>query len=143
MWDGQGNRVNGGGKARRLGVSGVVAGAVRRDSTGHHRFMAESVAGSSDLANIDRLDRTERTAVLVDRLHAIVEELEEMHPGRKIPLDGHLVGSIGEAAAETLFELELVTTSSTGHDAVAADGRKVEIKATYGTKGVANPEDLP
>ncbi len=99
--------------------------------------MAKSVAGSSDLANIGRLDRTERTAVLVDRLHAIVEELEEMHPGRKFPLDGHLVGSIGEAAAGTLLDLELVPTSSTGHDAVAADGRKVEIKATYGKKGVA------
>lgn len=60
-----------------------------------------------------------------------------MHPGRKFPLDGHLVGSIGEAAAEALFELTLVDTSSTGHDAIAADGRKVEIKATYGTRSVA------
>ena len=60
-----------------------------------------------------------------------------MHPGRKFPLDGHLVGSIGEAAAEALFDLTLVAASSTGHDAVATDGRKVEIKATYGTRGVA------
>lgn len=60
-----------------------------------------------------------------------------MHPGRKFPLDGHLVGSIGEAAAEALFDLTLVTTSSTGHDALAADGTRVEIKATYGTRGVA------
>jgi hypothetical protein len=73
----------------------------------------------------------------VDRLHAIVTELEEMHPGRKFPLDGHLVGSIGEAAAEALFNLTLVAASSTGHDAIATDGRKVEIKATYGTRGVA------
>lgn len=86
---------------------------------------------------LNHRDRTARTAVLVDQLHAIVEELEEMHPGRKFPLDGHLVGSIGEAAAEFLFELSLVSASSTGHDAVAADGRKVEIKATYGTRGVA------
>jgi len=75
--------------------------------------------------------------VLVRQLHAIVQELEGMHPGRKFPLDGHLVGSIGEAAAEALFDLTLVETSSTGHDAIAADGRKVEIKATYGTRGVA------
>lgn len=60
-----------------------------------------------------------------------------MHPGRKFPLDGHLVGSIGEAAAEALFDLTLVAASSTGHDAMATDGRKVEIKATYGTRGVA------
>ena len=45
-------------------------------------------------------DRSARTAVLVDQLHAIVQLLEDMHPGRKFPLDGHLVGSIGEAAAE-------------------------------------------
>jgi hypothetical protein len=50
-----------------------------------------------------------------------------MHPGRRFPLDGHLVGSIGEAAAEALFDLTLVAGSSTGHDAVAGDGRKVEI----------------
>jgi hypothetical protein len=60
-----------------------------------------------------------------------------MHPGRKFPLDGHLVGSIGEAAAESMFDLKLVTASSTGHDGVAGDGRRVEIKATYGTRGVA------
>ena len=60
-----------------------------------------------------------------------------MHPGRKFPLDGHLVGSIGEAAAEALFDLRLVATSSTGHDAIAGDGRRVEIKATYGTRSVA------
>ena len=61
-----------------------------------------------------------------------------MHPGRKFPLNGHLVGSIGEAAAEALFDLTLVETSSTGHDAIAADGRKVEIKATYGN-GTRSP----
>lgn len=44
---------------------------------------------------------------------------------------------IGEAAAEVLFDLILVPASSPGHDGIAADGRKVEIKATYGTKGVA------
>ena len=60
-----------------------------------------------------------------------------MHPGRKFPLDGHLVGSIGEAAAEALFDIVLVPASSTGHDAIAADGRQVEIKATYGSSGVA------
>lgn len=60
-----------------------------------------------------------------------------MHPGRKFPLDGHLVGSIGEAAAEAMFDLTLVATSSAGHDAIARDGARVEIKATYGSSGVA------
>jgi hypothetical protein len=75
--------------------------------------------------------------MLVEQLHAVVEELETMHPGRKFPLDGHLVGSIGEAAAEALFDIVLVPASSAGHDAVAGDGRQVEIKATYGSSGVA------
>lgn len=85
----------------------------------------------------DHRERSRRTAELVEDLHRVVTELEAMHPGRKFPLDGHLVGSIGEAAAEALFDLELVATSSAGHDAVARDGRKVEIKATYGNKSVA------
>lgn len=85
----------------------------------------------------DHRQRSARTAELVEQLHRVVTELEVMHPGRKFPLDGHLVGSIGEAAAEALFELDLVAGSSTGHDAIAADGRKVEIKATYGNRSVA------
>lgn len=60
-----------------------------------------------------------------------------MHPGRKFPLDGHLVGSIGEAAAEAMFDIVLAPASSAGHDAIAWDGRQVEIKATYGSSGVA------
>jgi hypothetical protein len=100
-------------------------------------MVVDPLAGLSDTAPVDHADRSARTAVLVDQLHTIVLELERMHPGRKFPLDGHLVGSIGEAAAEARFDLTLVTTSSTGHDAVTKDGRKVEIKATYGARGVA------
>ena len=44
-----------------------------------------------------------------------------MHPGRRFPLDGHLVGSIGEAAAEAMFALELQPASTAGHDAIACD----------------------
>lgn len=82
-------------------------------------------------------DRTRRTAELVDQLHAVVEELENLHPGRKFPLDGHLVGSLGEAAGEALFDVQLRSASTPGHDAIAADGRTVEIKATYGNGAVA------
>jgi len=81
--------------------------------------------------------RTARTAELIGQLLGVVQELEDLHPGRKFPLDGHLVGSIGEAAAEAMFAIKLVTASTAGHDAVTEDGRKVEIKATFGTGGVA------
>jgi hypothetical protein len=80
--------------------------------------------------------RTARTAELVERLHDIVNELERLHPGRRFPLDGHLVGSLGEAAAEAMFAVQLVPASSPGHDAISDDGRTVEIKATYGDSGV-------
>lgn len=85
---------------------------------------------------VDHTKRTARTAELVDQLHAIVTELETMHPGRKFPLDGHLVGSIGEAAAEAMFEIRLQPASTAGHDAVTKDGRAVEVKATYGNRSV-------
>lgn len=86
---------------------------------------------------IDHLERTARTSVLVKQLHTVVGELDAMHPGREFPLDDHLVGSIGEAAADAMFDIALVPASSTGHDAIAGDGRQVEIKATYGSGGVA------
>src|SRR3954465_9682771 len=98
--------------------------------------MPDSPVEKSALYPIDHRDRTTRTAELVDQLHAIVEELEAMHPGRRFPLDGHLVGSIGEAAAEAMFDLKLQPASTAGHDAIASDGRPVEIKATYGSRNV-------
>lgn len=99
--------------------------------------MVEGLAGATGGDRTDHPARTARTAELVEQLHAVVAELEAMHPGRKFPLDGHLVGSIGEAAAEAMFDLTLVPASAAGHDAIAGDGRRVEIKATYGSSGVA------
>jgi hypothetical protein len=107
-----------------------------RDANRHHQTMLQN-PDSREGRLVDHKERTTRTALLVEQLHAVVEELEAMHPGRKFPLDGHLVGSIGEAAAEAIFDVELVPASSAGHDAVARDGRQVEIKATYGSSGVA------
>ena len=85
----------------------------------------------------DHVARTARTEALIAQLLEVVHELELMHPGRKFPLDGHLVGSIGEAAAEALFAITLVPASTTGYDAVTDAGRKVEIKATFGTSSVS------
>src|SRR3954447_4575813 len=81
-------------------------------------LMADDV-GKEQAQSGDHEDRTARTAELVAQLHSIVVELEAMHPGRKFPLDGHLVGSIGEAAAEAMFDIVLVPASSAGHDAIA------------------------
>lgn len=85
----------------------------------------------------DYAARTARTAELVAQLHAIVGELEQLHPGRSFTPDGHLVGSLGEVACEAMFDLQLTRSSTTGHDGIAVDNRAVEIKATYGNARVA------
>ena len=85
-----------------------------------------------------------RTIELVNRMFAIAAELERLHPGRRFTPDGHMVGSLGEVLAAAEFGLALTPASTKAHDAVARDGRKVEIKLTGG-KTVAlrhEPEHL-
>ena len=53
--------------------------------------------------------------------------------GRHFTPDGHMVGSLGEALAAYHYGLELQKPSFAGCDALK-DGRKVEIKATQGTR---------
>ena len=71
-----------------------------------------------------------RFRALVRELYRTVDELERMFPGRSFTPDGHLVGSLGEAIVADAYGLTLMTASNEGYDAVAIDGRKVEIKAT-------------
>jgi len=81
---------------------------------------------------------------LVQRLYAVVGELEELFPGRKFTLDGHLVGSIGEVLAAHYYGLELLPASAPTHDAVAPDGRMIQVKATQARSVAlrAEPEHL-
>jgi len=86
----------------------------------------------------------EQIPVLVRRLYELVADFERLFPGRRFTPDGHLVGSIGEVIAAYKYDLELHAASNAGHDAIASDGRQVEIKATQG-KTVAlrsEPEHL-
>lgn len=69
-------------------------------------------------------------STLVDNLYSSVDHLQTIFQGRKFTLVGHLVGSIGEVIAAYMFGLELNPPSTLGHDAVAPDGRQVEIKLT-------------
>ena len=66
----------------------------------------------------------------IKELYAITNELECTYPGRKFTIDGHLVGSIGEVIVEEHYGLELLPSSTEIHDAVSADGKLVQIKAT-------------
>jgi len=69
---------------------------------------------------------------ILERLYAVVDDLENLFPGRHFTPDGHLVGSIGEVWAAYLYGIELSTASTPGLDGKALDGRYVEIKATQG-----------
>ena len=75
---------------------------------------------------------TEHVPELVCRLYALVGEFEALFPGRSFTPDGHLVGSIGEVLAAYRYNLSLHRASSPSHDAVAPNGKQVEIKATQG-----------
>lgn len=66
----------------------------------------------------------------IKELYKITNELERSYPGRKFTIDGHLVGSIGEVIVAEHYGLELLPSSTETHDAVSADGKYVQIKAT-------------
>ena len=73
---------------------------------------------------------------LIKQLYSTVSELESMFPGRHFTPDGHMVGSIGECLVADAYGLELKRASNKGFDAIAPDGKEVEIKATQ-SKSVA------
>lgn len=85
-----------------------------------------------------------RASKYLDSLYEASEGLEELFPGRKFTLDGHLVGSVGEVVAAYIFDLDLNRASTQGHDAIAKDGRQVEVKLTQRTSvGIRHqPEHL-
>ncbi len=67
---------------------------------------------------------------VIRRLYAVIAELNALYPGRHFTPDGHLVGSLGEVVAAERYGLKLHPASREGHDAIASDGRQVEVKAT-------------
>ena len=72
-------------------------------------------------------EKMENIKSQVQKLIAIVKELEEDFPGRHFTLDGHLVGSIGEVMAAYYYGIELYKASEKGYDG-EVDGRRVQIK---------------
>ena len=73
---------------------------------------------------------------IIRQLYSIVSRLELQFPGRKFSLDGHLVGSIGEVIASSIYDIKLLPASTKTHDARDQQGRNVQIKLTQG-KSVA------
>jgi hypothetical protein len=80
------------------------------------------------------MQEIEQIPGLVRALYRTVAELEHLFPDRPFTPDGHLVGSLGEVIAAHDYNLRLLPPSKEGHDALAPDGRRVEIKITQGTQ---------
>src|SRR5690349_3086807 len=78
-----------------------------------------------------------RVAALIRHLYSIVDELEQFFPSRSFTPDGHLVGSIGEAVAAFVYDLELLCSSTQCHDAKTRDGRLVQVKLTGGNSAIS------
>ncbi len=78
------------------------------------------------------LDSTTRAKAIIQQIYALSAELEAIYEGRHFTPDGHMVGSIGEVLAAPRYGLTLTTASTREVDAIAPDGREVEIKATGG-----------
>lgn len=72
---------------------------------------------------------------VADALALIFEGIKRLQGacknGRQFTIDGRLVGDIGELVAEREFELALDPVSRADYDAITADNRNVQIKATF------------
>ena len=73
---------------------------------------------------------------LVPKLFRLVEQLEAAAPGVSFSPSGSMIGTIGEVIAASRYGLELAKASNEGFDAIAPDGRKVEIKTSTRKVGV-------
>lgn len=94
--------------------------------------MASTPPAQKVVPSVDYHVRMNATAALLCKIYEIVEQLEGLYPERSFKPDGHLVGSIGEAWAQWMYDLELFSQSNAGHDARAKTGALVQIKATQG-----------
>lgn len=78
---------------------------------------------------------------IIKRLRACVDELEELYPGRRFTLDGHLVGSLGECYVQDVYGMKLLPVGTKIHDAVKGD-RLIQIKTTQGNSiGISHEPD--
>ena len=65
------------------------------------------------------------------QLFDAVSKLQAAYPGKPFTPDGRLVGDIGEVVASLHYQITLNEGLTKHHDAVADDGRMVQIKTTF------------
>lgn len=66
----------------------------------------------------------------IKQLHKATQNLAEKFPERRFTLDGRLLGDIGEVYANLIYDIALDTKQRARIDAVAGDGKTVQIKIT-------------
>ena len=92
---------------------------------------------------LQRRRRASRIPRLVTRIYEVVQELEELFPGRRFTPDGHLVRSIGEVLADHSYGIELCPPSFPGHEGRTEDGKLLQVKATQrGSIGLRSEPEM-
>jgi hypothetical protein len=66
------------------------------------------------------------------RIFEGIAALHAAYPHRTFTIDGKLVGDLGEVIAALAYDIELGEVNQHNHDAVTPDGRRVQIKASFG-----------
>jgi hypothetical protein len=82
-----------------------------------------------------------RARQLIEELLRITGELQKM-TNRPFTLDGHLVGSLGEVFAANAYGLTLEPPSKKACDARDKEGKRIEIKATFGSRVAFRRHDV-
>jgi hypothetical protein len=60
-----------------------------------------------------------------------ISQLQTAFPHRLFTIDGRLVGDIGEIVAALEYDMVIDPVSQKVHDGTTADGRRVQVKATF------------
>lgn len=83
------------------------------------------------MSDLKQQKAIEEIPELVLKLQTVVMRLEQLFPGKRFTLDGHLVGSLAEVIASYIYDLELLPNSHECHDArCRKTGINVQIKGT-------------
>jgi hypothetical protein len=82
-----------------------------------------------------------QTQRLIADLLRVTGELRKI-TSRPFTPDGHLVGSLGEVLAANAYGLSLEPPSTKACDARDKDGRRIEIKATFGKRVAFRRHDV-
>ena len=86
-------------------------------------------------------DRISKMISIYQNMVNEVDQLEKLFPGRRFTLDGHLIGSIGEAIAEDCYGIVLEKPSYKDFDGTY-EGKPVQIKTVQQDKVLLRCDEM-